>query len=374
MRCSPTLGALAAFVLNTALVGAVQATLPRIPHAGPVTLTDIRMVTPRIGWATTTHAVLRSADGGEHWHVVTPPGFSSTNEAHQFLDASTAWVATAHANNTVTLAHTSDGGHHWRLSLLSVPGSPLGSFPLQIDFVPPREGWLLLLGDSMFSTARALFHTTDGGEHWSLIARHPPISGLLGFLDGRTGWGTAQHAGGIPANSNGTHTIYITHDSGRQWYVQTLPRLPGYENSLAVFTPTVTLGAVSHSVLPMVLFFTARPRLTAVVLYSTPDRGRTWLASRPRAVGSATSLVSMAVVDARYAWVIGSGTLYGAQDGGRYWQVIKSATPLSDIGVLDFVTPREGFALQGHMNDGFPTLIHTADGGRTWRVIGFVVS
>lgn len=356
-------------VLHGDLLRAVHAVAPYDSHSTAVPFTSLHMMSPTQGWATTSNEVLRTVDGGLHWQTVTPPRFSATDESDQFLDASTAWVAIAHADATVTLSHTDDGGHNWKQSSLALHTMPAGSVPVQIDFITPRRGWLLILGGTMFSNARALFETTDAGKHWSLLTNHPPISGLLGFFDSRTGWGSAEHAGGIPANPGGTHSIYVTRDGGRSWRVQFLPGVPGYETSTATFLPRATLGTAARGVLPMVLFAMSLPRSTAVTLYITPDRGRTWLTTTPRPIGILASAVTLSVLNARDAWVLGDHVLYSTQDAGRHWHMITPSGLLADIAVLDYVTPHDGFALRMGLHQEYPALLHTADGGRVWHAV-----
>src|SRR5579864_9598651 len=79
-----------------------------------------------------------------------------------------------------TIFYTYDGGRRW--TSFGVPRgvqvAPCvylgcnGPFGVQSYFLNTREGWIV--GSEPTSMGAQLYHTTDSGAHWSLLARIDP--------------------------------------------------------------------------------------------------------------------------------------------------------------------------------------------------------
>jgi photosystem II stability/assembly factor-like uncharacterized protein len=295
--------------------------------------------------------------------------------ADQFPDTSAAWVVENHTNGTVTLVHTNTAGRTWQ---------PAGfwpqyaSLPKQLDFVTPQQGWLLIGGGGMPANALALFQTRDAGHHWSIVATRLPISGLLGFATATTGWATDQHAGGAPAcprviSAISPGALYVTRDGGRTWRLQRLS-IPGRYCTAILNLSTVWFFTPCEGVLPVTFSFMAAPGRTTLVVYVTHDGGRHWQAVAPLLLHAPSSVVLADFIAMQYGWAIIPDSvatrLYATSDGGRHWHPVPSTVSLTDVGALDFVTPRIGFALVGRPTaQGRLTLLKTRDGGQTWIIL-----
>jgi photosystem II stability/assembly factor-like uncharacterized protein len=187
------------------------------PTAAPVTrpantpLISIRMLDQVNGWALTTNAILKTADGGLHWQIVkTLPAVSLTPTA-AFRDTNYAWVTfheASTAQGVFTMLRTTNGGASWQTATIQDPtGVSMYDGIDRARFITTQEGWVTTgQAEGMHHSSMAIFHTTDGGLHWTMIANTAPQSqsGLpdggnktgISFKDSQAGWVTAE----IPAN------------------------------------------------------------------------------------------------------------------------------------------------------------------------------
>ena len=188
----------------------------------------------------------------------------------------------------------------------------------QMGLIAPGVGWAL--------NGYALYRTVDDGAHWSNITPPgtvDPIAHIyaLDFLD-------ADHAWAAVAINSQPLRIFRTGDGGRSW----------------------------------------RPNLPNVC-------GTTSL-SRALPCGSP---ISIDFVDSLHGWSLFSvprsrGTLLETRDGGITWRV-ASRTPFS--GRLHFVDASNGWAVSDPSDfqvAGVPSkpggaVYHTADGGKTWKLV-----
>ncbi len=189
--------------------------------AGQAGLLSIRMLDSSQGWALNENAVLKTFDGGLHWHCATPtsmrPGMTAGGT---FMDLNNAWVVPEQqslAGITIWLTH--DGGQHWQNA--TIHGSQLE--PIEPPhFLTTQQGWIEVAtngGPGAGSESVALFHTSDGGLTWSQLAStDDPRSGLsrgglksgISFKDALNGWATGHDASFTP-------WLYVTHDGGKTW-------------------------------------------------------------------------------------------------------------------------------------------------------------
>jgi photosystem II stability/assembly factor-like uncharacterized protein len=205
----------------------------------------------------------------------------------------------------------------------------------------------------MYANALALFQTRDAGHHWSTVATHLLISGLLGFATATMGWATDQHASGAPAcprviSAISPGALYATRDGGRTWRLQRLPIRRRYCTAVLSLS-TVQFFTPREGVLPVT--FMAAPGRTTLLVYVTQDGGRHWQAVTPLLLHAPSSVVLANFVRMQHGWAIipdsVAARLYATSDGGRHWHPVPSTVSLTNVGALDFVTPRIGFALVG---------------------------
>ncbi len=235
---------------------AVSATATPTRPAGPVVtgpIDEITMFSATTGWGSVPTAnpniaggIAYTVDGGHTWYNVTPAGLTlelpftialyprSATEAW-------AWLSLYGGGSSTTLWHTTDGGTHW-----STANVPTGAVR-QLDFSDSLHGWLTA---TPFGAAAGLYpidvwRTTDGGATWIKVGSYPVAGSTTGisFANAATGF-----ALGCPLGSaaGGILGLCVTHDAGNTWSALSLPTPPGYVEGdtlmveLPVFTSPTT--------------------------------------------------------------------------------------------------------------------------------------
>jgi photosystem II stability/assembly factor-like uncharacterized protein len=103
----------------------------------------------------------------------------------------------------------------------------------------------------------------------------------------------------------------------------------------------------------------------------THDGGETW----QRTYAGSADFAEIDFVDGSNGWAVAAGTLLRTTDGGDSWESLGEPTPPIDN--VHFFSSTEGWGVAGGQVDptvasgpilpiGDASLIHTADGGRTW--------
>jgi photosystem II stability/assembly factor-like uncharacterized protein len=348
----------------------------------PKPLIAIRMLDTMHGWALTDNSILKTANGGISWQDVTP-----TNVViHQifggnFMNAQYAWVTTMDQKNlSVGILHTTNGGKSWQSSTIS-GFLDIGSLDMP-HFLNTSDGWLEIFGHpGAGSRGSYLFHTTDGGQHWTQLA-NPNQSGSvrrssgISFRDGRSGWQSGDGGGGNPNPAQ--PLLDITHDGGQTWQSVQLPALPGAGKDNTVETiPPVMFGDNG-----LLLVTTIDGGLD---LYVTHNAGLTWSPTKFVIIpGNEVPIVY--ITDMQHAWAATSTSTYATSDGGQSWTKLPPAP--QPIGMMSFIDAKNGWAVGPRdipigandsnviakaTNSGQPLLLHTTDGGRTWQHINYSV-
>ena len=169
-------------------------------HRGHRFLFDLYFVDDQFGWAVGDLRLIRTTDGGETWHRPIPHDSEQPFSARaiQFLDRDVGWAV----GKAGAIYHTTDGGEHWTQQARPQSGMP----DLRaLAFVDVERGWAV--GES-----GTVLHTTDGGLNWSR-QESSTESFLTGvhFLDASTGWAVGFDRGA--SRSIVLHTI----DGGETW-------------------------------------------------------------------------------------------------------------------------------------------------------------
>nr|BBH85779.1 hypothetical protein KTC_05300 [Thermosporothrix sp. COM3] len=340
-------------------------TLP--PRRDPLLV--LRMLNKTNGWAVTERSVVRTVNGGQSWHDVTPntPGRIVLLRG-EFRDELRGWLSVVLQNEQkVHVYRTVDGGQSWQDAVLS--GLPLHG-AMTPHFINLDEGWLECMGASdAGSMVVALFHTRDGGEHWEKLATtEDPASGLprrgvkngLTFKDATTGWATGSEPSGAP-------WLYKTTDQGKTWKRQSLPTLEGQQLAYRT-TPPILIG--DYGMMPVYVQGKLDGKPTeGTLLYKTYDGGETWQPDYPQEPGALVreSLENLYIVDAQHAW--GSDpegqTMYFTANAGKSWK--KLSTNIGHFRALSFVDMQNGWAVDAS------SLYVTADGGSHWRKVTYSI-
>jgi photosystem II stability/assembly factor-like uncharacterized protein len=348
------------------------------PGVAGFRLTWIEMNSATVGWGIggisgRSDHVLRTQDGGQTWHDVTPAqaenmGFPQSASAY-FLDGQTGWVsyypsgmltdATAIA---IFIWRTSDGGLTWSASgpLAADLSAATVAVP-ELYFNDARTGWLMLqLGAAGMSRYPIyLFSSQDGGSTWQTLI--DPFQGMYLQSCPKTGW-TFKEITGIAAIGNcpfDSAAIDWSSDAGLTWTEIRLPFAGGYKDltgnsacqahSPIVFSPTVWLVAMDCHTFDS-------PAKDLHFIYRTSDAGSNW----------ATNVYlggSLYFMDGQNGWAFGKD-IYRTSDGGSNWTRISAVSWDGQFSVVDaqhiWAVASSGDEL---------ALVQSVNGGRTWAII-----
>jgi len=361
----------------------------QVPEREPVWLDTLQMVSATTGWAllwpsnpnhNSALAVARTTDGGRTWTDVTPsPAVPVLAIGQALLEAATAqraWFTVTAGNGRATthVFGTTDGGRSWRES--SAVGG--GGSPEAIDFAGQRRGWLLdSLGEAMNENPVALYRTTDGGVHWSLVAKSPRMagdpatsSGLpvgcdkngVAFESALSGWITSSCSLGPDPDAVLTST-----DGGAHWTPASLPAAAeACPDGCEIPAPQFA----GRTVFLVVGVYPAGAHLLV-----SHDSGQDWQAMPlPAGAGPYPRVRFFSAEDGIAVSAGSQGTIgrdfYLSTDGGLNWTAVRQGRRFGENwDDFDFVSQRAGFAWTypgGDLSAAPLRLYRTSDSGRTW--------
>jgi photosystem II stability/assembly factor-like uncharacterized protein len=292
--------------------------------------------TAESGWIVLNGTDLyHTIDGSRHWVRVTDQPSLNYTSRIKFFDAIHGLILSSASDGWI-LSRTDDGGQNWR-QLPTTVAKDVAAFPFVLD---SEHLWLTTIPPSMetlgdFTIAR----TDNGGAGWTELVRidrdHPQAGGLsrglrppfaLFFSNQLDGW-LGQQA------SDGSPTLYETHDGGRQWRKLSLPtphagwqpllplrpgELASYEGGAIPMAGTVSNGQGMLWVLATER--TGRRSLQHSLIYRTQDDGATWTGPI-RAPGTDS-----------FPQFSGSGAAWLQDPGGSFQDQIAPVWVTSDAG------------------------------------------
>jgi photosystem II stability/assembly factor-like uncharacterized protein len=329
-------------------------------------LVSIDMLDEAQGWAVTETGIARTANGGETWYDVTPPGISEAGYLvlTDFLDANVAWLLLPDVTDFLgkgTLFWTQDGGASWEARETPFGGGSLA-------FVDARQGWMMAdLGAGAGSQGVAIFQSADAGTTWRRTYTNDPnqegsgeslpLGGQKHFiqpLDMRS-----AYVGGV-IYAPGTPYLFRTDDGGASWNQVPLPLPEG--------------AAESELTIAQVHFFSENVGLMAVrvtgesismAVYETRDGGGIW--SRwPHALQGAKTIKFVSAVEAiEYS----TNQFHVTRDAGNTWPSVSPDVQFDEsFGAMDWVSTDTGWVVTIDPS-GMRALYRTTDGGATWTAL-----
>ena len=324
---------------------------------------SIRMLDANNGWGLTQDQVLRTNDGGTSWYNATPAGMTDAGQTSTFfLNDTTAWVVASGGDPTSgTIYHTADGGANWTSTAV-----PFGGGSMQ--FIGPTNGWILVgLGVAMSHEAVAVFRTSDGGATWSQVFTDAPqavnTNDSLPFVGDKSGLAASDNDHAWVTGSEPMSDfiyLYSTQDGGRTWTGQTAVLPAAYAGAMTGSNPPRIFPG-SELVLPVGIY----ANTAALVLYTSRDLGKTWIAGAPVPINGSASLPTPTDF---FAWD-GGPALYVSQDGGATWATVATDVNLKDsLSSFQFVDANTGWAITSDAAGNF-TLYRTQNGGVEWDVL-----
>ncbi len=324
---------------------------------------SLDMLDANSGWALSSNQILRTAEGGTSWYNATPAGLSTVAPAvSYFLNDTTAWLLVSGGSPTSgTLYHTTDGGSHWTSSAV-----PFGGGSMQ--FLDSNNGWLMAgLGAAMSHMAVAIYRTSDGGATWSQVFTDEPnvpnTSDSLPFVGDKNGRSASDmdHAwvtGAEPVSD--FIYVYATQDGGRTWSGQNLSLPTAFSGAMTNANPPQFFSN-GEAVLPVGVY----ANNPALILYVSHDKGQTWAATTPVTLNGRASLPDPQDF---FVWDGGS-SLFVSHDSGATWTTVTTNVNLTNnLSSFQFVNATSGWAITMDAS-GNSTLYQTTDGGATWNVL-----
>lgn len=261
-----------------------------------------------------------------------------------------------------TWVRTTDGGTTWLTG--QVPGADSLQFR-DVHAVSAESAWLLSIGDSLHSR---IFHTADGGAHWT---QQYVVTDPKDFLDCFGFW-DAKHAIVIGDSNDGHVVMLRTVDGGAHWTrvpSATLPPAGAGEGSFAASGLCVATQTGGRGWAVMSNVDRAR-------LLRTSDYGRSWsVDTLPLTTRTDAGPTAVIFRDRRHGMVLGatgnnpieSDVLIAAtSDGGKHWS--PRGKPAFKQGVSGGVFVR-GAKVPTVVAAGWTGAAYTTNDGVTWTAI-----
>jgi len=260
----------------------------------------------------TAQGTFGSADGGQHWKLVTPSNFWSLT------------AATAHAligRDESGLVATTDGGQNWQpLPLVPIPrslaASPVAPYPLWAGPGPLRSD--------------------DGGVTW----RAAPSGYPFVVADG-------SDAGVAYATSDSGSVMMRTEDGGASWEAISSPT--GQPVSLLGICPA-----------PLSCLFVLDPTQGNAVMVRSDDHGRTWRTPTPWTNWDTRTPVIVSPENPDHLLQGRSDAVYETHDGGETWNYHKVGFPVLGIA---FVSDLDVVGISDRRR-----ILRSSDGGISWAL------
>jgi photosystem II stability/assembly factor-like uncharacterized protein len=265
-------------------------------YSGPAAILSFSALSPSTAWAVAADRLLGTTDGGRHWTRLGEP--SSPLATVDFVSPAAGWGVTAPRTpfGAGTLVHSIDGGLHWQR--IASPSSVNS-----VCFSDPRSGWA--------GSQKTILHTTDGGKTWRVAFKAPLGQGesdwtaTVGCAGGGVAW--VQFAGAGGGMMQSPFVVYHTADGGTHW---SAALEEGYFNSLypTAHAPENAGGyggpfAVAGEKAAYFLTICAPCNEGALIVTATQDGGRTWRQSQVTALP--TGQVGVAFPSAKSGWLAG---------------------------------------------------------------------
>jgi len=321
----------------------------------------------------------RTTDGGRSWQRRLTWDGPGPEQVRFSADGKGGLVV---GRGGVPLFRSSDGGASWER--MSLP--PEASQIALLYFLDAREGWVVSYLNEATPGFAGVFHTTDGGQHWTQVARLDvnkqfsyglvggSLQGSLMFHDSSTGWFIGGTVSGTNIPIVAPH-LYITHDGGKTWSVQLLQTTAEVklDSSNASISQPQFFSQV-EGILAVTKFSAGSAQqassLQGTYVYSTADGGAHWSDPQPLALpGGVTFVRTLAVVDASHWFLLSdSAGIARTTDGGRHWTALAGWLPANEhVTAIEFQNADTGWA-EVVVAGTHPTLAiyRTGDGGAHW--------
>lgn len=330
-----------------------------------------------LGWVLTPSGLRVRASTTSNWLADTPAGVAGSDVLSVDFAASGAGLLVTRGqpgSNRLTVWTTPDEGHSWAHSQTPANDSLTysGLLYVDVDMYDASNAWMAIVTGSLNLPHTQFLRTTDGGT--SFVVLSAPSSGRPHFATATDGWI-------LPDVGS---TLSVTHDGGTSWSAVSLRAPQAYASDRAYFGGPQTSTPLSSAVAATFVERT-QPYADALVIYFTPDDGRTWgeaaVVANPHPEGGV--LLPVSQVDPNSAVVAlpadsaGSYVLKVTGDRGRTFSAHQDPN-LRDVTAITFASSQVGWAVvqfsgcaQGKSQCTTASrLLETDDGGASWHFAG----
>ncbi len=307
----------------------------QVQYRGPADLIDVDFVDANHGFAVGADQLLTTDDGGQQWSQLREPCLSI--RAVDFASPTMGYAVgggTPYEGQTFQgsrLLVTTDGGRQWRRDTKAPTG------PQSLSFATEQDGWV--------GTPGRVWHTTDGGLHWTLSFTEPASHPVVSSYPGDTSLvqcGTAQAAwvlfvGSGAATMHSPYVAFATTD-GHDWHAVLEETFTegGMTEVHAPDGPGTYPGPFSAVSGETAVFVGFSPPLSVAPMDIATDNGRKL--SSPRAVTGIWDPTGTAFLSGDMGWVIGLAAgnekdwvIDATADGGRTWALQWSSAASRSI-------------------------------------------
>lgn len=301
--------------------------------------------------------VLRTADGGKQWNVVSPAGFEACDfRCLHALSADTAVIASSGDRDVIL--RTVDQGKSWSVVYEADASLSQALFFDAFAFWDAQRG--ILMSDPVDGVVYWL-RTEDGGATWQ--AKHPGV-GMLTVADGEAGfaasgtnvcsWGTQCIAiglgGGVEGQASQASRVWYSHDAGVTWAVASLPMQRGpssgvFSISAVTARPRAQLPASTRLI--AVGGDYRQTTLASEQIAISDDGGKSWRLPRRDRPHGFRSVVATTNYDSRVVAVaVGPSGCDLSRDQGEQWTEFTNegfhAAAFSPSGAVLWASGAEG--------------------------------
>ena len=275
-------------------------------------LRGVCAVSERVAWASGTDGtVLRTTDGGSHWHVLKVADGLDFRGVRA-IDDKTAWILSSGPGDKSRIYKTGDAGEHWALQYTNP--DPKGFFDA-IAFWDAAHG--IVVGDPVDGEF-VIMTTEDGGVTWARQSGPAALPNEGAFAASNTclvvrGKKTAWFG-------TGGGRVFRSDDRGRGWTVASTP-IRHDSASAGVFS--LGFSDAQHGI--AVGGDYSKPADNTANIAITSDGGRTW--SAPSGVRPNGYRSAVLYLPRQHTWIAtGTNGTDMSVDNGMNWKPIDSGS------------------------------------------------
>lgn len=247
-------------------------------------LRGVSVVSTKVIWASGSHgAYLRTTDAGHTWQPANVPDAANLDfRGIVAFSADEAFLMSSGPADQSRIYHTSDGGQHWSLQFTN--SNPKGFFD-SMAFWDPTHGVVLgdptVPGDQNTGPPKFEVLLTEDGKTWhSISAQLPPaLEGEAAFAASNSCLSILHNPAALDPNiwfatGAATARVYHSPDRGQTWQVADTPIVHG-SDSTGIFS--IAFRDPLHGVIAGGDY--KHPQQDGPNLAFTNDGGKTWTLS-----------------------------------------------------------------------------------------------